>query len=53
MYIKKPFTFIFKTSLKSGVFPKLLKIAKVRPIDKKGNKHEISNYRLISILPVF
>jgi hypothetical protein len=30
-----------------------MKIAKVRPIYKKGAKKEVSNYRSISILPVF
>jgi hypothetical protein len=29
-YIKKPLSFIFNTSLKSGVFPELMKIAKVK-----------------------
>jgi hypothetical protein len=43
MYIKKPLAFIFNTSLKWGIFPELMKIAEVRPIDKKGNKHEISH----------
>jgi retron-type reverse transcriptase len=33
--------------------PNLMKIAKVRPLHKKGGKQEISNYKPVSILPVF
>lgn len=50
---KKPLTSIFSISLKSLVFPEQTKTAKVRPIDKKGNKYGISNYRPISIAQFF
>jgi hypothetical protein len=46
-FITKPLTFIFNLSLSSGVFPKLMKIAKVQPVFKKGRKQDISNYRPI------
>ena len=39
--------------IKQGTFPDSLKIAKVTPIFKSGAKNNISNYRPISILPVF
>jgi hypothetical protein len=52
-FIREPLTFVFNISLYSGTFPNFMKIAKVRPIYKKGEKQEISNYRPISILPVF
>ncbi|PNF17023.1 hypothetical protein B7P43_G02754 [Cryptotermes secundus] len=52
-FIKKPLTFIFNLSLSSGIFPDQMKIAKVRPIFKKGQKQNITNYRPISILSVF
>jgi hypothetical protein len=52
-FIKKPLTFIFNLSLCSGIFPNQVNIAKVRPIYKNGRKEEVSNYRPISILPVF
>ena len=52
-YIKKPLTHIINSSLDSGIFPSQLKIAKISPIYKKGNKKLFSNYRPISILPVF
>ncbi|PNF29254.1 hypothetical protein B7P43_G10478, partial [Cryptotermes secundus] len=51
--IKKPLTFIFNESLNQGIFPDLLKIAKVRPVYKKGNRQEASNYRPIALLSVF
>ena len=37
----------------SGVFPSELKIAKVIPLFKNGKQHLLSNYRPISILPLF
>jgi len=46
-----PLVFIINQSLNSGVFPDLLKIAKVLPVYKKEDKHSLSNYRPISILP--
>ncbi|PNF26486.1 hypothetical protein B7P43_G14318 [Cryptotermes secundus] len=52
-FINKPLTFIFNLSLNTGTFPNLMKIAKVRPILKKGRIQDITNYRPISILPAF
>ena len=40
-------------SLKSGIVPDDLKLAKVLPLYKSKNKNLISNYRPISVLPVF
>jgi hypothetical protein len=52
-FLKKPLNFIFNKSINQGVFPDLLKIAKIRPVYKKGNRQELSNYRPISVLPIF
>lgn len=38
--------------LAEGIFPDSLKIAKVTPLYKSGNKSDCSNYRPISVLPV-
>ena len=35
----------------TGEFPKQLKIAKVKPLFKKGNQSSFTNYRPISLLP--
>ena len=48
-----PLTFILNLSLKSGIVPDDLKLAKVLPLYKSKNKNLISNYRPISVLPVF
>ena len=40
-------------SIKQGVFPEKMKMAKVIPIFKKGSKLNVENYRPISLLPVF
>ena len=44
---------VFKVLIKQGIFPDSLEIAKVTPIFKSGAKDNVSNYRPISILPVF
>ena len=40
-------------SLSTGIVPEKLKIAKVIPVFKKGAKDNVSNYRPISVLPIF
>ena len=42
---------IFNCSLSTGIVPSKLKIAKVNPVFKSGDKHKFTNYRPISILP--
>ena len=51
--IRKPLHDIFKKSINTGVFPNELKIAKVTPIFKTDDQSLVSNYRPISVLPVF
>ena len=53
--IIKPLThiFIFQISLKTGIFPDKLKLAKVIPVLKSGIKEDCSNYKPIPLLPQF
>ena len=44
---------IFSLSLSKGIFADELKIAKVTPIFKTGERSSLSNYRPISVLPCF
>nr|XP_047124237.1 uncharacterized protein LOC124806962 [Hydra vulgaris] len=44
---------IYKASIQQGIFPERLKIAKIIPIHKEGDRSNINNYRPISILSVF
>ena len=46
-------TEIFNISFSSGIFPSILKIAKVIPVHKKDSKLDFSNYRPISLLSNF
>ena len=48
-----PFLHICNLSLEKGVFPRQLKIAKVIPLFKSGDDKLFSNYRPVSILPIF
>ena len=43
---------LFNQSVELSIFPEILKVAKIRPVFKSGNKSDIGNYRPISILPV-
>ena len=49
--LNKPLTLLVNQSLKSGIFPDSLKLAKITPIYKKDDVHLIENYRPISVLP--
>ena len=52
-YIVIPLKHIYNSSFNSGIFPDKLKISKIIPIFKHGEKSDINNYRPISILPCF
>ena len=41
---------IFNASLKSSIFPDDLKITRVTPIFKEGDRDDMTNYRPISVL---
>jgi hypothetical protein len=51
--ISFPLSYIYNYSLHTGIFPDCLKIAVVKPLHKKGNKFNISDYWPISLLPTF
>ena len=52
-YVLSPLTYIFNKVLSTGIFPDRLKFSEVKPLFKKGEKTELSNYRPISLLPSF
>ena len=52
-HILTPLRHICNTSLSQGVFPDEMKIARIIPLFKSGDKQNVSNYRPISLLPQF
>ena len=48
-----PFLYICNLSFSKGVFPESMKIAKVVPIHKSGDKNVFTNYRPVSLLSQF
>ena len=44
---------LFNKCLEEGSYPQALKIAKVTPIHKEGDKNDLNNYRPISVLSQF
>lgn len=51
--ILRPLTHICNLSLRNGIFPDQMKLAKVIPIHKNGPKSSFTNYRPVSLLPTF
>ena len=49
----EPLTFLINSSLRTGVFPSELKLARVVPIFKAGDSSALTNYRPISVLTFF
>ena len=52
-FIVDPFLHVCNISFSKGVFPDALKIARVIPLFKSGDKHMFTNYRPVSLLPQF
>ena len=50
--LAKPISELCNLSMVLGRFPDACKIAKVKPLSKKGSKTDPSNYRPISLLPL-
>ena len=46
-----PLSQYFGNVFKLGTFPECYEVAKVIPILKSGSKHQVNNYRPISLLP--
>lgn len=51
--LAEPLAHLINDSFSSGVFPSELKVARVKPIFKKGDSMEMGNYRPISNLNAF
>ena len=49
--LAKPISTFCNLSVSQGVFPDACKVAKLKPIFKKGKKTDPSKYRPISLLP--
>ena len=47
----RPLTLIVNQSLHIGIYPSQLKLSRVKPLFKHGNKSQFNNYRPISLLP--
>jgi Notch-like protein len=52
-FISSPSLYIYNRSLSTGVFPTRLKYSVIEPLLKNGDKSNMSNYRLISLMTSF
>jgi hypothetical protein len=52
-YVALPLSDIINASFEQGVYPDLMKEAKINSLFKKGDNSDTNNYRPISILPAF
>ena len=52
-FITSPLTYICNKSLLSGIFPSQLKFSEIKPLHKKGDRMDITNFIPISLLTSF
>jgi hypothetical protein len=52
-YICSPLTYICNKFISTGIFPERLKYSIIKPLYKKGDKADPSNYRPLSLLTSF
>ena len=50
-FIAPALTTVFFLSIHSKIYPDDLKIGKVTPVHKRGDKDDLNNYRPITVLP--
>ena len=48
-FITSPLTHVCNKSRPSGIFPSWLKFSEIKPLHKKGNGMDITNFRIISL----
>ena len=53
MLYLQPLVYVFNLCITQGTFPNELKKAKVIPLHKNGDNEKLTNYRPVSILPLF
>lgn len=51
--VAAPLTFLINKSFETGIFPQKLKFAIIKPVFKKGNRSDVTNFRPISLLSTF
>ena len=51
-FLAKPISYLCNLSINSDNFPDSCKVAKLRPLYKKGSLTQLCNYRPISLLPL-
>ena len=50
--IFKPLSMIYQNCLNTGTFPDIWKKSNVIPVNKRGDKQVVNNYRPVSLLPI-
>lgn len=53
IYIMEPLVYVINRCLSEGIFPSNLKLNKIIPCHKRGDVHDVANYRPISLPSVF
>ena len=49
--LSRPLTLLIKQCIHTGIYPEQLKLSRVKPLHKRGDKTQFGNYRPIALLP--